>query len=1104
MHSNAEVAASPRTTPVQVEPAGDAPILIVEDNATTRSMMVTALTRAQYTVLEAPDGATAVRLVAEHEPALVLLDCKLPDMDGFEVGRRLRVLVPSLPIVAITGWAHIDEARVLTAGFLEVLLKPVLPSRLVEIVDRYARRSALPPSPNGRLLILADDDAMQRKLGVIALTQAGFEVLVAEDGEEAIQLAMLRTPDVVVSDVLMPRLDGFGVCKAMRADPALARVPIVLMSAHYLEAEDRKLAARFGANRYVSRTSGFGTVVGAVLEVLDSPVVESVAPPSADLQANYVRRITHQLERQASLGAGLARQVSVQATALSVLDNLSESLSRELDPESALSDMLAVCLDAAGLSVGAILLSEPDGSLTLKAQLGPAMNVPWESYAGVLLDAMARGGLLIPTADTAGEGRALLVALGVTSALVVPLVARGSTLGVLVLASNLTDLADAEGDTFVRAARSVSMQLGEALALSRMFAKLTASERRLRVLMEGANDCIFVLDAAWSIADVNPSTERFFGRGRAELIGAHLHDFVVRGDQDRASKQFASPVPLGHLFVEARRFARPDGSVVIGEISVTVAEADGVPVLLGIMRDVTDRVRSGEALRLSEARFTRLAESGIIGVGISDVLGTLFEANDTYLDMLGYSRAELQAGEVSWSNLAPPEWRSGDEAAIAQLAATGVAHPWEKDLDRRDGTRVPVLVGVAMLDHPNCIVIVSDLTDRKRTEKALRATEEQLRHAQKMEAVGRLAAGVAHDFNNLLSVIVTCSEMLIADLKEGDPMLEDVHEILKAGKRATDVTRQLLMFSRQNVTQPKVLDLNDVVSGMDRMLQRIVGEDVTMSALKGRHLGRVRIDLSSIEQAIMNLVVNARDAMPTGGKLTLETANVTLDQTYACAHPGVTAGPHVMLAVTDTGTGMDAATQSRIFEPFFTTKPKDKGTGLGLSTVFGIAQQGGGSVWVYSEPGKGTTFKIYLPRVDERVERFSSQPPPATLRGTETVLLVEDDDPVRAAATGILRRHGYNVIAARHAGEALLLSEQCAGTIHLLVTDVVMPLLGGPDLARRIAKDRPAMKVICMSGYTDDSVVRHGLLESSMAYLQKPFTTEALARKAREVLDTPA
>src|SRR5580658_8124731 len=291
------------------EAASASPILVVEDNAVTRKMIRVTLKAEGYSVLEAADGQTALRLVAEHEPAMVLLDCKLPDMDGFEIARRLRALDPNLPIVAVTGWAHADEARVLTAGFLDVLLKPVGPSRLIEIVERYARHPTPRTSSNGRV----------------------------------VRLAAERKPDIIVSDVLMPRMDGFSVCKAIRADAVLARIPIVLMSAHYLEAEDRKLAAGFGANRYVSRTAGFGPVVRAVVEALDSPAGGAEVPHGDELQADYLRRITHQLERQASLGAGLARQVALQTTALSVLDHLTDSLSRELNPESALNDTLAQC-----------------------------------------------------------------------------------------------------------------------------------------------------------------------------------------------------------------------------------------------------------------------------------------------------------------------------------------------------------------------------------------------------------------------------------------------------------------------------------------------------------------------------------------------------------------------------------------------------------------------------------------------------------------------------------------------------------------------------------------------------------------------------------------
>jgi CheY-like chemotaxis protein len=372
-----------------------------------------------------------------------------------------------------------------------------------------------------------------------------------------------------------------------------------------------------------------------------------------------------------------------------------------------------------------------------------------------------------------------------------------------------------------------------------------------------------------------------------------------------------------------------------------------------------------------------------------------------------------------------------------------------------------------------------------------------------MEADGRLAGGIAHDFNNILSVIISYSEMMMADLDDSDPKSSDLAEIFQAGKRAAELTRQLLMFSRQQVIEPKILDLNQVTGNMDKMLRRVLGEDVELVTVRSEALGRVKVDPSSIEQVIMNLVVNARDAMPTGGKLTLETANVMLDDAYVAQHGGASAGPHVMLAVSDTGCGMDQATQARIFEPFFTTKPKDRGTGLGLSTVFGIVQQAGGSVWVYSEPGVGTTFKIYLPRIVGALDRERSSMMPA-MRGTETILLVEDEVQVRNVARGILQRHGYVVLDAPDPNDAIELCRDYQGDIHLLLTDVVMPKMSGPELAKVVCAIRPQLKVLCMSGYTDDSIVRHGILSAQLAFLQKPLTPVALTTRVREVLDRNA
>jgi len=456
---------------------------------------------------------------------------------------------------------------------------------------------------------------------------------------------------------------------------------------------------------------------------------------------------------------------------------------------------------------------------------------------------------------------------------------------------------------------------------------------------------------------------------------------------------------------------------------------------------------------------------------------------------------------MHWPQMTPPEWRAEDDAAVEQLKERGVSEPREKEMLRKDGSRVSVLCGAAMLDYPRCISFLADLTELRRAERALHESELQLRQAQKMEAIGQLAGGIAHDFNNVLSVILGCSELILGGLKPNDPLCMDIEEIRTAGRHAADLTRQLLMFSRQQVIEPKVLDLNGLLTGMDKMLHRILGEDVDLVSVPAPGLGRVRADPGSIEQVVMNLAVNARDAMPTGGRLTMETANVELDEAYAATHHEAKPGSYVMLAVSDTGTGMDKATQTRIFEPFFTTKVKGKGTGLGLSTVFGIVQQSEGNIWVYSEPGKGTTFKVYLPRVDADVEDDKRNGLPESRRGSETILLVEDEDQVRTVARGILCKHGYRVIEARNGGEALLACEKQAGAIHLLVTDVVMPQMSGPELAKRLTSLRPEMKVLYMSGYTDDAALRHGVVESGIAYLQKPLTVENLTRKVREVLD---
>jgi len=381
-----------------------------------------------------------------------------------------------------------------------------------------------------------------------------------------------------------------------------------------------------------------------------------------------------------------------------------------------------------------------------------------------------------------------------------------------------------------------------------------------------------------------------------------------------------------------------------------------------------------------------------------------------------------------------------------------------------------------------------------------RTLEEQMRQAQKMEAIGTLAAGVAHDFNNLLTVISGCSEMLLSKLPSGHPNTELVQHIRDAGDRAAALTRQLLAFSRQQVLEPRILDINQVVESTEKLLQRLIGEDISLVSVRAPNLGRIKADAGQIEQVIMNLCVNARDAMPLGGRLTIETSNQVLDYSYSQSHMDVIPGPYVLLAVTDTGTGMDEATRQRIFEPFFTTKERGKGTGLGLAAVFGIVKQTGGHIWVYSEPDHGTTFKVYFPMVADEISLPVALEVSSAV-GTETILLVEDEAIVRGIAVLALETFGYHVLPVGSGAAAVALCRSYPNPIHLLVTDVIMPEMSGSQVASEVAAIRAGIKVLYLSGYTDDTVVRHGILHEHVAFLQKPFTPSVLARKVREVLD---
>ena len=491
--------------------------------------------------------------------------------------------------------------------------------------------------------------------------------------------------------------------------------------------------------------------------------------------------------------------------------------------------------------------------------------------------------------------------------------------------------------------------------------------------------------------------------------------------------------------------------------------------------------------RSSEDKYRRLMEQANDAIILMDTAGRILEVNRRGEQLLG--RSAIQLVGRSFQEFASPEDRAADLAQFQRMLVEGHARRNAATLRRADGQPVCVDYSASLveLDGESAVVaIIHDVTERTRLET-------QLRQAQKMDAVGKLAGGVAHDFNNLLTIINGYSDLVLASLPAGDGIREMVGQMKEAGERAAALTRQLLTFSRQQVVTPQVLDLNAIVTDVSKLLRRLIGEDIELVTILSPSLGRVRADRGQIEQVLLNLAVNARDAMPEGGKLTVETSNAEVDANNA-------PGPCIMLAVSDTGCGMDEATRSRVFEPFFTTKVTGKGTGLGLATVYGIVQQANGSIHVSSEPGTGSSFRVYLPRVQDEAEQRESEAVPGGWFGTETVLLVEDEAGVRSLARAVLLKHGYRVLEAEDAQSALALAERHTEPIHLLLTDVVMPGMSGRELADRLVKLRPETKVLFMSGYTDDNFVRRGIPTAESAFLQKPFTMQTLTRTIREVL----
>jgi two-component system cell cycle sensor histidine kinase/response regulator CckA len=638
------------------------------------------------------------------------------------------------------------------------------------------------------------------------------------------------------------------------------------------------------------------------------------------------------------------------------------------------------------------------------------------------------------------------------------------------------------------------------ILIHRIRRQLVDREELFHLISENAADMIAVVDMDGNRIYNSLSYQKVLGYSPEELQASSAFEQIHPDDRERVKDAAAEARRTGIGKTLEYRLRHKNGEwLVLESTSSVIRNADGLPEKLVIVnRDVTQRKRAEEALRRMETGFRSVVEDAPYGIYRASTAGRFLQVNPALQKMLGYDSTD----ELLGKDLPSQVFRhAGEYQRLTELLArTEEIKDLEMEWRRKDSTPITVRCSGRRVNDEHGALAYLEAFAEDVTEK--RILERQLRMAQKMEAIGRLSGGIAHDFNNLLGVIIGYSRVLKRELGANNPLAEHALEIEKAGQRAASLTKQLLAFSRQQVLTPAVLNLNTLASDMEKMLPQLLGEDIEVSLLLDPALGNVKADQSQIEQVIMNLAVNARDAMPMGGKLKIETTNAELDQAYVWSHPGSKVGSFVLLAVTDTGTGMDAATLTHIFEPFFTTKELGKGTGLGLATVYGIVKQSNGYIGMESVIGKGTSFQIYLPRhAGQPVVDDLKTDSPDNLRGSETILLVEDSEPLRKLANTFLESRGFRVLSAESGEDALKVAERFGGHFDLLLTDVIMPGINGRLLAENLLPRQPGMKVLYMSGYTDSFIAGHGVLDPGIHLLHKPFIEEVLIRKVREVLD---
>jgi PAS domain S-box-containing protein len=935
-----------------------------------------------------------------------------------------------------------------------------------------------------RRALIVDDKPENLYLLRALLQGHGFLVEEARHGAEALVKGRQTPPALVVSDLLMPVMDGYTLLRHWKADKRLQLIPFIVYTATYTDPKDERLAMNLGADAFIIKPAEPEQFMSRLHEVMDrsnrhesgaavQPLDENVL--LQDYGEVVVRKLEEKILQVEQANQALRTEIAERKKAEAALRSTETQFRLWIE----------------GVKDNAIFMLDADGKV-----------VSWNAgakriygYEGDEIIGQHASRFFLPADQAAGAPqRELETAL---------LKGRNTEAGWRVRKDGSRFWAD--GSTTAIRDEAEDLQgfinvVRDSTERREVYEALLASEERYRTLIDATSAIVWNTPSSGEFESEQPGWTAFTGLSFDQIKGWGWLEAVHPDDREVSARMWGIACKQRTVFQGSHRIRRHDG--VYRHMAVRacpILRSDGtVREWVGAHTDVTDQKRAESDLQLRE-RAILAATQGLLITDPSLPDNGIVYASPGFERMTGYRLEEVQ-GKNCWF-LQGKETEPAVVKRLQEAIRAGQHCSVEMLNYRKDGTSFwnelsisPIQDSSGKVTH--FVGVQTDVTAR-------RNLEEQFRQSQKMEAIGQLAGGVAHDFNNLLTIINGYSDLLLQSLAPADPCRELVNQILGAGERSAGLTRQLLAFSRQQVMAPRILDLNALVADTEKMLRRLIGADICLTTILEPNLGAVKVDPGQIDQVLMNLAVNARDAMPTGGQLTIETFNVDLDDKYSQQHVDASPGSYVLLMVSDTGCGIPPEIVARIFEPFFTTKGLGKGTGLGLSTVYGIIKQSGGHISVYSSIGFGTVFKVYLPRVDKPVEAPIGLPgQSAPTGGTETILLVEDDEGVRSLSQHMLTQLGYTLLTAANGEQALRLAAQCQEPIDLLITDIVMPGEGGRVVAERLAKQHPGLRVLFVSGYTDDAFLREGIPEE-LHFLQKPFTWAALAHKVRTILDKP-